>query len=310
MKFSSILYRLAGEYPREIADHGDSASTKLLGSLVLLIFCVTINGLYTALSGMFSSNWIALPGCLAFGLIILNIYLFFLITFKPSFYRASSFSLGYLVSVALRMGLIAFLAMAIGFPISGLVYTNQLENDVAELKLTAIADYKKRQEQNLQIEIAPLQETLGSRDSSTVAASRSIIKERISAHEAEIKSTINKIRESNFYVHRMQLLVSKYPESWIFTTLVVALFLLPAFLKLSQQNDKHTLRQNARARKLVNSEYASFRPEYLGNFAQSTVDIGLLDERYDDPPYNTIRKKPKAIEYHSQDDLLSELYDG
>ncbi len=101
-----------------------------------------------------------------------------------------------------------------------------------------------------------------------------------------------KIQESNFFVTKIRLISEKLPKAWLFTLLVVSLFLSPIiFYLLSPVFKSYDDKISQINTQLIAEEYANFKIYYERLMLQSTGKKIELVENFIDPPFNQIRIK-------------------
>lgn len=101
-----------------------------------------------------------------------------------------------------------------------------------------------------------------------------------------------KIQESNFFVTKIRLISEKLPEAWLFTLLVVSLFLSPIiFYLLSPVFKSYDDKISQVNSQLIAEEYANFKMHYERLMHESTGKKIEFVENFIDPPFNQIRIK-------------------
>jgi len=93
---------------------------------------------------------------------------------------------------------------------------------------------------------------------------------------------------SNFFLRRV-VIVSNYPRFWLITILIVLFFLLPLYIfNRSTYFVSYQLAVEENNVELVLEEYHSFKNTYVNLLSASSGQEITINERYEDPPFNTI----------------------
>ena len=106
--------------------------------------------------------------------------------------------------------------------------------------------------------------------------------------QAKIDNFNSAIISSNFFLRRV-IIVSNYPRFWLITILIVLFFLLPLYIFNSAAyflNYQLTIEDNNN--KLVLEDYTNFKRTYVNLLSASSGQEITINERYEDPPFNTI----------------------
>lgn len=106
--------------------------------------------------------------------------------------------------------------------------------------------------------------------------------------QAKIDNFNSAIISSNFFLRRI-IIICDYPKFWLITILIVFFFLLPLYIFNSSAyflNYQLTIEDNNN--KLVLEEYDSFKRTYVNLLSASSGQEITINERYEDPPFNTI----------------------
>lgn len=113
-------------------------------------------------------------------------------------------------------------------------------------------------------------------------------KKTLNGENPEILASFKQtVRTANFAHLRVQILIGKFPISWVFTFFMTLLILVPYLNKLVRLNSsEYELDIYERDRDLINSEYRKFKEQY------SKIFNGCeFYEAFEDAPFNTILKK-------------------
>ncbi len=110
------------------------------------------------------------------------------------------------------------------------------------------------------------------------------------------------------FISSIRILNGDYPIVWIFTFLFITLFISPLFIKITV-NPSNTYSRSILIlnKKLIEEDYDYFKTNYSLIFEKS---IGIkieVTEKYEDPPFNTIRKK-NTLKVGTEKDFINHLY--
>jgi ABC-type multidrug transport system fused ATPase/permease subunit len=98
----------------------------------------------------------------------------------------------------------------------------------------------------------------------------------------------NYIVNSNFFLQRIRIL-SVHPKFWLITILIVLFFLLPLYIfNSSSYFLNYQLTRKDNNNKLVLEEYNNFKNTYINLLSAGSGQEITINERYEDPPFNTI----------------------
>ncbi|NRB53339.1 MAG: DUF4407 domain-containing protein [Saprospiraceae bacterium] len=139
-------------------------------------------------------------------------------------------------------------------------------------------------------EIGMIRHKIASLDS-LISATEEIIAWSTATKE-EYQAEFQELSQSSTHViDRFKILFSKFPESWMITLVLGAIFLFPILIKIrAVQELEYYKREKEKAKNLIISEYHVFKESYQLTFTQFGGDEIQYYERYTDPPFNT---KPK-----------------
>ncbi len=120
------------------------------------------------------------------------------------------------------------------------------------------------------------------------------------------------VETGKMFIQQMIELNKRFPEIWFFTIFLVLFFLSPIYLKtrLNKKNEYFSLKSK-RDTQLVKDEYQKFKKELLAIYRNTykyysaihpnfQKEFSKHEEKYKDPPFNTI-KKSNVQKFHSDD---------
>ena len=106
--------------------------------------------------------------------------------------------------------------------------------------------------------------------------------------QAKIDNFNSAIVGSNFFIRKV-IIISKQPKFWLLTILIVLFYLLPLYLfNYSAYFLSYQLAVEENNKKLVFEEYNNFKSTYVHLLSVSSSKEITINERYEDPPFNTI----------------------
>ena len=205
-------------------------------------------------------------------------------------------------SLALRVLFVCFISLLISIPIESIFYSNLLNQDMTTFKIkikegnhNAILTYYNQQYSEI----------------NKISKSRSYREQFKTRKEKERERVTNNmyhlVEISSYYLQRVKLLCSKYPTSWIFTISFMFFLNIPVYLKYKMRLSDYYLRKGVIERRIVELNYQAFRKKYSAILLKKYDQKAVFSEKYQDAPYNTIKKRDERV-YHSEESLLSELY--
>ena len=84
------------------------------------------------------------------------------------------------------------------------------------------------------------------------------------------------------------IIISSYPRFWLITIFIVLFFLLPLYIfNRSTYFVSYQLAVEKNNIELVLEEYHSFKNTYVNLLSASSGQEITINERYEDPPFNT-----------------------
>lgn len=114
--------------------------------------------------------------------------------------------------------------------------------------------------------------------------------------------------DEGYFVSSLQLLNKEHPSIWIFTILFLALFTTPFFIKFFiNPSNSYSRSKIVLNEKIIEEDYEVFKQQYPKLFKHSIEESLELEELYEDPPYNTIKKKDNR-KIGDEKDFITHLY--
>jgi hypothetical protein len=262
-----------------------------------------------------------------FALMMANIYILLLYTLSKNLLPHISNKGARWISINLRIAFIVVFAMIVSKPLELLLFSRLLKNDIeihkqneykaGEAVINSLYDRSFNELERL------IQ--LGDGSAASILARKKI--ERTET----LLQLQKKINASGYYLQQIKILNSKYLFTWVFTTIMILLFLSPVYLKyLMEEKNEFYQKKKKIEKQIVIDEYASFKARYRSfwigflqdlevrppdkNERMNVVLAEIIQKNYEfevvfsDPPFNTIRKIDQR-DFLEQSSLKEDLYD-
>jgi hypothetical protein len=124
--------------------------------------------------------------------------------------------------------------------------------------------------------------------------------------QSEMDLVYVEIRNSNFFMKKIRI-VSSQPKHWFFSLICVITFLIPLYIYNTStfflEYQKSILSNN---KKLILYEYDSYKTKYVNLLSSKTEQDVVINERYENPPFNT-KLKTRNIKVLKKGSLLEWL---
>ncbi|MGN8072612.1 DUF4407 domain-containing protein [Mucilaginibacter sp. 22184] len=287
----------------------------LVGLVAFLVGMLSFLSCWYSFQMLFDSAWMAIPVSLLFAWMINNIYEVLLTTLSKPVLRMKYQGVIKHLSIILRVGFVIFFAVFISKPLEAWVFEPQLSGKVEQLKARQIGRAEKElTARSAKVEKRLLAAIRHKEHLGYPAQAIQPLRDELSRLILDRENALERVRfvigRADFFVQRLQLLVSGglYMLSWFFTLIVVALFLLPFYLKWHMDisnpyfKDKRAVYEN-----IILRDYQEFKRTYTDLFKdQYRLDI-QVGETYQDPPFNTERIVEKR-DLKDQEDFLERIY--
>jgi hypothetical protein len=292
----SFIGLLGGEYG--LMREGGVLKRFYISSLLIVAIIITTGvSIFYAITLLFHSVLVETLLTVFFCLLFVCIYVFLLNTFAKE--KSAGRTL-FNASNLIRAGFIAFMGFQVAQPLMILLYINKLEHKIETYKQQLLLTHIKKIDALTYDEMERLQNSLTYYFDQKENFGTSIYDEEIAKKNEAIKKIQHKatlfkttaqqtIEGNSFFLFQVSKVNRDYPLSWLFTFLIVVLFLLPGYLiySISSQNEYYLLKK-AQERSLVLNSYSYFLMWHKILF-NSKIEVF---SRYEDPPFNKIRKQP------------------
>ncbi|MEZ5003443.1 MAG: DUF4407 domain-containing protein [Chitinophagales bacterium] len=287
------------------------------GMFVFGIFIMCFISSYITFENLLHNKIGGIAIAIFFSWMITNIYLLLLYTLSKNTFPHIKNSKASLISIAMRLIFICFIAIIVAKPIEIKIYAIPLKKEIQNYKYQKIDKYTQStisyfddETNNLKLIIDKQKEISSISSDATIDQYQKLIKKKEIQKVELIHSMETLVNNSDFFLQRISILSCKYESCWLFTLAIIIIFLMPVYFKkrIEKYEEYFKIRSYIENR-LVNDEYALFK-EYYHSILINGFNIDIhYSETYIDPPFNTIRKKDNR-QFLKEDDLISELYDA
>lgn len=265
--------------------------------LIVAIFLITGVSIFYAIELLFHSIWVEILLATFFCFLFVCIYIFLINTFAKE-NRPGKGLLN--ASNIIRAGFIAFMGLQVAQPLMILLFSQKLSPAVEKYKQQLLVTHLHKIDKLTDSEITHLQAGKLYYDTQKSMYGTTIYDKQLDKINAAIKemqwkasvaktSATQTIEQNSFFLFQVGRVNRSYPLSWLLTLLTTLLFLLPGYLvySISSRNEYYQLKK-AQEKKLVMASYDFFLMRHKILFSERVK----VFSRYEDPPFNTTRKKP------------------
>lgn len=309
----SLISLLGAEY-HLMRDAGVLRRFYISSLLILFILLLTGISFSYAFDLLFHSITVEIMLAIFFCLLFFCIYIFLLNTFAKE-NRAQKGLLN--LANIIRIGFVAFMGFLIAQPLIILLFSTSLSPHVEVHKRQIINKHNEQINALMTGEIKKLAAKENYYKKQKELFRTSAYDNEINKIDSRIKILENKaiiltrttqqtIGDNSFFLFRIEKVNRKYPLSWLFSLLIIILFLVPGYLiyTISSQHEYYRLKKS-QEKDLIIAAYNVFTERHKNMFDEQLA----MFSRYEDPPFNTIRKQlPVAA---SMDDFLQKyLHNG
>jgi hypothetical protein len=231
------------------------------------------------------------------------------------------------ISLSLRIVFIAVFAMIVSKPFELLLFSPLLDKDIEIHKQNEYTASEVVINSLYEKSFNELERLIELGDASAAAILATKKTERVET----LLQLQKQIDASDYYLQQIKILNSKYVFTWLFTAIMIVLFLAPVYFKyLMEEENEFYKKKKKIERQIVLDEYASFKSKYKlfwkgffqdlevrppdKNERMYVVLAEIIQKNYEfevvfaDPPFNTIRKKDPR-DFLEQSSLKEDLYD-
>jgi hypothetical protein len=316
MKIDRFLCSLSGDEYRIITNCGEKQIKHrfvTIGFFVALIFLLCFISSYFTFTKLIKNDFVGVFIGLFFSMMITNIYLLLLYTLSKTTLVSNANRIAKYFSLGIRFVFIGFISLLISKPIETMIFSKSLKNDIIQFKKEQVAKYSESTQKYFDLETKNIKLIIERQKTSFASIDNlnryeKLLDKKNQQKEDLIISMKKLVYSSNYFTYSIIVLNTRYPQCWLFTSVILFIFLFPAYLKhsLDEQSIYYNIRKEIESN-LVIDEYTNFKKQY----AQIHLDKFKMNlnvsELFIDPPFNTIRKVDQR-KFLNEDDLISDLY--
>lgn len=308
------LWKASGEDPY-ILEHcghrGIRDRFAIIGLISRTVAALSFLSCFYSFAMLFDNIVMAIPISLFFAWMINNIYEVMLGTLSKPVLKNKYEDVIKHLSITLRIGFIIFFAVFISKPLEAWIFQDTLSSRVAKLK----ADQIHRADRQLEVyyteNLFKIRQAIQRKESfhypeTAIAPLRAVYEQLLRDRQEALDRIEFVVSRADYFIQRIQLLTTGgiFASAWLLTAMMVALFLLPVYLKWKIKSENPYIRRKTTVyREIVESNYADFKRAYSSLFRERYgLDIHY-QERHSDPPYNT-ELIPDTRAYCTQDDFF------
>ena len=314
----NFFWKVSGEDPQILKEAKGQLQLRFLcsGILVFLLFWLSVFSYHHSFNKLFKIPTLSWIIALVFTMMIINIYRLNIITLAP---KKLKYSFGYFVSLSIRVLFIILISLTIVKPLETILLHETVSNEVNSLKALEIEESLCKTELYYDTEIATTEKELqglqekiiDNRIVNAVSKEEYLIKKLDQLKKektTQIEETKRLLNNSSFFVRSLIVVNKKNPQIWLLTILLVTLFLTPFILKFTTSPSGFYSRKRMILHdKIIEEEYSLFKKIYPKAFLSSIGEALEIIENFEDPPFNTLRKKDDRV-IGLETDYIKHLY--
>jgi hypothetical protein len=201
--------------------------------------------------------------------------------------------------ISVKGFLVVILSIFISCTLCVSVFDSEINMELKKYKSNLSSDYEKLLSSSYRSQIADLEQSYEDEKALNLLMNKSnsindnlVLQENILQIEQLKQSKIeifnSSIVASNFFIQKI-VIISGHPKFWLITIMSVLFFLWPLYIFNSSVyflNYQLTIVNNNN--KLVLTEYNNFKNTYINLLSIKSGKEITINERYEDPPFNTI----------------------
>lgn len=277
-----------------------------------IVFCISIICFLSCLYGLnelFSNLFLSFPISLFFAWMISNIYLVLLTTFSKNTLPHVKHTRAVIVSTSIRMIFVIFIAIVVSKPLEVNLYSSAIDGKLKSFKRELINDAEFSLIHKYDSKIIQLRKEIFNKSKTvTIESLKEAITQLEKKKAEEHESLRNLLNNSTYFLQRLKLLYSECGQSWLFTFSLIFIFLLPVLIKYYiSATSSYYERKSVIERKMIFDEYLLFKKHYSDLFYQKTGKQIQFDERFENPPFNTLPKVDQRS-FETEKDFLNMIY--
>lgn len=304
------------EILEQVGETGNIKKFYYAGGLILLIFCCTFVSIFYAFDLMWHTWSVQIVLATVFSLTLGTIYILLLQSFSKNPLPRTDKPLRLGFSNVSRAAFILFIGFLIAKPIEVLILKPDADRHIERYKLQLISDYERAISGLYAHDIHLLKQKIRMYESlsgdpaslAQVAHWRNEIEQNEQFRDESIDRATVKIQKADFFIERVQFVVTAKRSAWVICGCIVFLFGLPAALIYSISKDNvYYQRKSALEKEFVMAWYTTFKTHYQNRFeAKFRVEV-KFHEPYINPPFGI--ERPEQAVFKPQDDFFKDFPD-
>jgi hypothetical protein len=201
--------------------------------------------------------------------------------------------------ISVKGFLVVILSIFISSSLCVSVFNSEINMELKQYKSNLSSDYEKSLSSSYRSQIADLEKAYEDKKALNLLMNKTnsindnlVLQENLlqieQLKQSKIETFNSAIVASNFFIQRI-VIISNHPKFWLITIMSVLFFLWPLYIFNSSEyflNYQLTIVNNNN--KLVLTEYNNFKNTYINLLSVSSGQEITINERYEDPPFNTI----------------------
>jgi hypothetical protein len=201
--------------------------------------------------------------------------------------------------ISVKGFLVVILSIFISCSLCVSVFNSEINLELKYYKSNLASDYEKSLSSSYRSQIADLEQSYENEKALNLLMNKTnsindnlVLQENLlqieQLKQSKIETFNSSILASNFFIQRV-VIISNHPKFWIITIMSVLFFLWPLYIFNSSEyflNYQLTIVNNNN--KLVLTEYNNFKNTYINLLSVKSGQEITINERYEDPPFNTI----------------------
>lgn len=294
-RFYRMLFNLTGDDYTIISRGSRQLKIRFarIGIFVLFVFLLSMLSSFLIFYNVFN-NWFSVFPALVFGGLILSIYLLLLITLTKNQLPRKEEPNTHVSTLVGKYLFIILIAMLVSKPLEVMFFSNRIFNDLIDYKKGILAKYDQFNTENFEKETKAIHNLLKSLEADSTKNQeilkhdyQNILKTKNNERLVNKVRMADLINNSNFYLKKLILLSYRFPLCWIFTAMVILIFVSPVILKnLLKVSDEYYSIKKIIELQIIVDAYLEFKEQYNVLISKFGPEYER-EETHWDPPFNT-----------------------
>lgn len=317
-KIYNFFWKVSGEDSQILKDTKRPIQNRFLisGIFVFILFWLSVFSYHHSFNKLFHLPFISWGIAIVFTMMIINIYRLNIITLAPNKLK---YSFGYSASLIVRVLFILLISLTVIKPLETIILSNVFEKEVNQNKEKEINNsisktnlYYNREINNIEKDLLTLKKEIKEKRIIDDQTKVQYLIDKLEFLRTDKKNQIEEVKsllnESSYFIKGMIIINQNHSIIWLLTFLLIMFFLTPFILKFTTSPSGFYSRKSIiLQKKIIEEEYHFFKSIYPTLFKKSIDKLIYIEERYEDPPFNTIRKKDER-KIGKESDFINHLY--